>query len=256
MAGAAAKPGVQSTLPDLTSPAKDASALGSLGSQSISAEAEFLSAELLKGIFPSSGERLGRGKETGSANGIAVAFANSLQRSVSISSNVLAVWLVEGVKSLLGNRTGSTGSAVPFAAVPRARTLSLRAASSLLSQGPSCPRRGCSLPGRHRGCDPASPRTLREFSLRGWGHVSHFLAWGRSTVSLGASLPRGWEKAGERVQPVSLEHPVPLKALWGPSRRAPSSGWPHCCEPRGDAHPSALCGLSGTSCRVLLHCSR
>lgn len=38
------------------------SSAGVLGSQSINAEAKFLSDELLKGIFPSSGERRGRGK--------------------------------------------------------------------------------------------------------------------------------------------------------------------------------------------------
>lgn len=59
MAGAVATLGVQSTLPAHASAAKDAAALGSPGSQSISVEAKFLSAELLKGIFPSSGERLG-----------------------------------------------------------------------------------------------------------------------------------------------------------------------------------------------------
>lgn len=89
--GAVAALGVQSTLPARASAAKDAAALGSLESQFISAEAKFLSATLLKGIFPSSGERLGWGEKAGSVNGISVAFANSLQHGVSISSNVGAV---------------------------------------------------------------------------------------------------------------------------------------------------------------------
>lgn len=95
-------------------------------------------------------------------NGISVSFANPLRCSVFISSIVLAVWFVGGVESPLGSGAGSTGSAVPFAAVPCARTSLLQAASSLLSQGQSCPHDGCSLPGWgwRRGCTPASIRRL------------------------------------------------------------------------------------------------
>lgn len=64
-------------------------------------------------------------------------------------------------------------------------------------------------------CIHSHTHRLPEFSLHRWGHASHFLTRGRSVVSLGASLPKGWEKAGERVQPVSLERRVPLKASRG-----------------------------------------
>lgn len=42
-----------------------------------------------------------------------------------------------------------------------------------------------------------------------WGHAPRLLARGRSAVFLPASPPGGRQKAGERAQPVSLQHPAP-----------------------------------------------
>lgn len=160
-----------------------------------------------------------------------VSFANPLQCSLFISSTALAIWFA--LRGIFECPLGILGSAAPHA-----WTSLCQSASSLPSQGQTEPD-GMLPPGMAswvHSCIHSHAQRLPELRLRRWGHASHFLACGRSRVSLAASLPRRREKAGERVQPVLLE---PQTAPVAPGATSP---W-------GTTRPAVLWVLSRTSCR-------
>lgn len=148
----------------------------------------------------------------GSANGISVSFCQPFCSTACSSPAMFWLFGLLGGSRVLWGAEGAA-RAPPCPLLP----CHMHAPHFSRMRLPSCPRDRAApmmdAPSRD-SCIHSHTHRLPEFSLRRWGHASHFLTWGRSVVSLAALLPRGWEKAGERVQPVLLEHRVPLKASW------------------------------------------